>query len=116
MELKGIYCCRNFKYCWTDHNAAPSAVTWVAIIGSGIEFPLLHSSPKQHNETVDFSVLSLFPGSLNGTGVISERNLTDRKGGNLTDGAVDEERSLTQNIQVGEIVLCGNAKECRFTH
>lgn len=91
-------------------------VTWEAIIGSGIEFFLLYSSTKQHNETVDFSVLSPIPGSLNDTGVISERNLTDRKGGNFTDGAVSEEWSLAQNIQVGEIVICGNAKECRFAH
>lgn len=91
-------------------------VTWEAIIGSGIELSLLYSSTKQHSETVDFSVLSPFPRSLNDTGVISERNLTDRKGGNFTDGAVSEEWSLAQNIQAGEIVICGNAKECRFTH
>lgn len=91
-------------------------IAWVAIIGSGIEFPLLYSSTKQHNETVDFSVKSQFPSSLNGTGVKSERNLTDRKGGNLTRGAISEEWSLTQNIQVGKVVICGNAKECGFAH
>ena len=77
MELKGIYSSCNFKHYWTEHILLP--ITWIAIIGSGVEFPLLYSSTRQHNETVDFLVMSPFPSSLNDTGVISERNLTDRK-------------------------------------
>lgn len=45
----------------------------------------MYSWTKQHNETVDFSVMSPFPSSLNDTGVILEGNLTGRKGGNLTE-------------------------------
>ena len=92
------------------------ATTWVAVTGRGTEFPILYASPKQHNETVDFSVMSPFPSSLNDTGVTSEMNPTDRRGGNLMNGDVSEERSLTQNVQVGKAVICGNAKERRFAH
>jgi len=81
-----------------------------------MQFPLLCSSTKQHNETVGLSVMSPFPSSLNDTGVLSERNLTDRDSGNLTDRAISEEWALTQNIQVGKVVVGGNAKEHRFTH
>lgn len=83
-------------------------ITWEAVIESGIEFPLLH------NKGVDFQIISPCPSSLNGTGVIRERNVTNRKGGNLADRAISEEWSLTQNIQIGKVVICGNAKECRF--
>lgn len=84
-------------------------VTREAVIDSGIEFPLLH------NKTVDFYIMPPCCSSLNDTGVIRERNLTDRKGANLADRAISEEWSLTQNIQIEKVVIRGNAKECRFT-
>lgn len=62
-------------------------ITWEAIIDSVIEFLLLH------NKTVDFLIMPPCPSSLNDTEVILERNLTDRKGGNLADEAISEEWS-----------------------
>lgn len=112
MELKGIYPYHNFKHYWIERLLHP--IIWVTVVVSGIESPLLYSPIKQHNETVDFSVMSPFPISLNDTGVTSERNLTDRECGNLTDGAISEKWSLTQTMEVGKAVICGNAKECRF--
>lgn len=84
-------------------------ITWEAVIDSGIEFPFLH------NKTVDFLIISPCPSSLTVTRVLRERNPTDRKGGYLADRAISEEWSLTQNIQIVKVVICDNAKECKFT-